>query len=104
MRAAAGGLRLQRTRCGILVDPDLVPPCGFITVAVNLAMVSSAQRNRELIVDLAPSARPGPTANSVKTLRGEGVLCNLRAKFAPGMSPWTRRALSSRANSLSFGP
>ena len=36
------------------IDPGLPPPCGFIAVAVDLAMVSPAQGDGELIAHLAP--------------------------------------------------
>ena len=36
------------------IDTGLAPPCGFIAAAVNLAMMPTAQRDRELIADLPP--------------------------------------------------
>jgi hypothetical protein len=36
------------------INPGVPPPCGFIAATVDLAMVPSAQRNGELIADLAP--------------------------------------------------
>jgi len=44
----------QRPSDGGWIDPGVPPPCGFIATPVDLAMVSSAQRNGELIADLAP--------------------------------------------------
>ena len=44
----------QRPSNGGWIDPGVPPPCGFIATPVDLAMVSSAQRNGELIADLAP--------------------------------------------------
>src|SRR5262249_41629351 len=41
--------------CGACwIEPEFLPPSGFITVTVQLAMMSPAQRHRELVVaDLA---------------------------------------------------
>jgi hypothetical protein len=36
------------------IDAGVLPPPGFIAATVDLAMMSSAQRNGELIADLAP--------------------------------------------------
>ena len=35
------------------VHPSIPPPCGLVAAAVNFTMVSPAQRNGELIADLA---------------------------------------------------
>ena len=35
------------------IDSDFPPPCGFIAATVDLAMVSAAERDGELIADLA---------------------------------------------------
>jgi len=35
------------------IDPGVSPPCGFIAAAVELAMMSSTQRDRKLIAHLA---------------------------------------------------
>jgi hypothetical protein len=35
------------------IDPDIPPPCRFIAASMDLAMVPSAQRDSELIADLA---------------------------------------------------
>ncbi len=35
------------------VNTRLCPPCRFITTAMNLAMMAAAQRDSELIADLA---------------------------------------------------
>src|SRR5262249_35490452 len=39
------------------IKTKLAPPCGFIGAAVSLAMVDPAERNRELVADLAPQRR-----------------------------------------------
>ena len=46
-------LEPQRPRGDSRIDPGFTPPCGFIAAAVNLAMVAAAQRDGELIADLA---------------------------------------------------
>src|SRR6516164_3182291 len=35
------------------IEAQFLPPCGFITVTMNLAMMAPAQRNCELVADLA---------------------------------------------------
>ena len=35
------------------IEPKFLPPAGFITVTMDLTMMSPAKRNRELIADLA---------------------------------------------------
>ncbi len=49
-------MRLQPQGAGAhnRIDADLAPPPGFIAVAMDLAMVSPAKRDRELIAGLAP--------------------------------------------------
>jgi hypothetical protein len=47
-------LKPQRAGGDGRINPGLAPPSGFIAVAMDLAVVASAQRNRELIADLAP--------------------------------------------------
>jgi hypothetical protein len=37
----------------VRVDTEPVPPCGFIAAAVDLAMVNTAERHRELVTHLA---------------------------------------------------
>ena len=39
------------------IDTGLVPPRRFIATAMNLAMVSTTERDRELIADLAAERR-----------------------------------------------
>ena len=39
------------------IDPDLLPPDGFIATAMHFAMVAATERDRELIADLAPQCR-----------------------------------------------
>ena len=36
------------------IDFDAFPPIGFVTAAMNFAMMTSAKRNGELIADLTP--------------------------------------------------
>ena len=36
------------------IESELLPPCGFITMAMKLAMMSPAQRDREFVTDLSP--------------------------------------------------
>ena len=52
---AASGCVVQPERSGIEagIDAGLVPPRGFIAAAMDLAVVSSAQRYGELVADLA---------------------------------------------------
>ena len=35
------------------IEPAFLPPSGFITVTMELAMMSPAERDRELVTDLA---------------------------------------------------
>ena len=51
--AAVVASQPQRSSSDRRIDPGHLPPCGFIAMAVNLAMVSSAQRDGELVADLA---------------------------------------------------
>ena len=48
-------MRLQPKDAGAhnRIDAGLGPPCCFVTAAMDLAMVSSAQRDRELVADFA---------------------------------------------------
>ena len=48
-------MRLQPQRAGGSgrIDIGLPPPCGFIAIAMDLTVVSAAQRHSELIADLA---------------------------------------------------
>ena len=39
------------------IDTCLFPPHGFVTAAMNFAVMSSAKRNRELIADLTAKGR-----------------------------------------------
>jgi hypothetical protein len=34
------------------IDPDVLPPCGFVTTTVNFAMMAAAQRDCELVTHL----------------------------------------------------
>ena len=47
-------LKPQSPRCRKWVDSRLAPPLRFIAIAMQLMMMPAAQRNRELIADLAP--------------------------------------------------
>jgi hypothetical protein len=55
------------------INLSLSPPCGFIAAVVNLAMMPSTQRHRELVTDLAPES--GTRMGRVDPM----VTCALRA-------------------------
>jgi hypothetical protein len=59
----------QGTRCDIRVDPSLHPPHGFITVSVDFAMMTAAQRHREFVTDL-PAQRSALREAKVMSIRG----------------------------------
>ena len=44
----------QRSRGAGRIESELLPPCRFIPVTMHFTMMSSAQRDRELITGLAP--------------------------------------------------
>jgi len=46
-------LEPEHTGCDGRINPDSRPPCGFIAVTMDLAMMSPAQWHRELIADFA---------------------------------------------------
>ncbi len=50
------GMRLQPQYAGGdgRIHASNPPPCGLIAAVVNLAMMPSTQRHRELVADLAP--------------------------------------------------
>ena len=52
-------MRLQPKRAGLdgRINAGLPPPIGLLPAAVQLAMVTPAQRDSELIADLAPEGR-----------------------------------------------
>jgi hypothetical protein len=54
-RSCRKGMRFQpqHTGCDGRIKACGFPPCGFVAAAVNLAMMSPAQRDRELVADLA---------------------------------------------------
>jgi hypothetical protein len=35
------------------IDPDLLPPGGFVATAMHFAVMSSTKRHRKLVADLA---------------------------------------------------
>jgi len=39
------------------INPNVAPPDGFIAAAMHLAVMAPAQRNRELVADLAAQRR-----------------------------------------------
>ena len=45
------GFEPQRSGAACRIDPDRLPPGRFVAAAVNFAMVTSTQGNRELIAD-----------------------------------------------------
>jgi hypothetical protein len=47
------GLNPERSRRTGRIETEFMPPCRFITVTMQLAMMSAAQRNRELVADFA---------------------------------------------------
>ena len=51
------GFQPQRASEVGRLDTSVVPPCGFIARAMHFAMMSAAQRDRELIAHLATEAR-----------------------------------------------
>jgi hypothetical protein len=48
------GARTQGPGRNGRINSSFIPPRGFIAVAMDLAMMSSAQRHGELVADLAP--------------------------------------------------
>ena len=46
-------LKPQRPRGTSRIEAELLPPCGFIAVTMQLAMMSTAQRDGELVTDPA---------------------------------------------------
>ena len=52
------------------INPGIPPPCDFIAAAVNFAMVSPTQWDRDLIAHLAPERRAlrGPQVMGVRRL------------------------------------
>jgi hypothetical protein len=50
------------------INPSRSPPYSFVTAAVDFAMVSSTERNRELIAHLAPE-RPALRESEVVGIR-----------------------------------
>src|SRR5580658_6051783 len=63
------GLEPQHPGCNGWIDAGVSPPSGFLATAVDLAMVSAAQRDGELIADLAPQ-RPALGKSQVMGIRG----------------------------------
>jgi len=58
-------LKPQGPGSGEWIDSGFAPPFGFIAVAVELAMMPPAQRDGELIADLAPKR---PTLREAKVV------------------------------------
>ena len=52
-RLTQARLRPQARGDEVRVDTEPAPPCGFITAAVNLPMVSAAERHRKLLAHFA---------------------------------------------------
>jgi hypothetical protein len=52
------GFQPQRSGGDDRIDPDFPPPCGFVAATVDLAMVSAAERDGELIADFATECPP----------------------------------------------
>ena len=65
------GMRLQPQHAGGdgRINPSAPPPCGFVAAAVDLAMMPAAQRDGELIADLA-AERPALGKSQVMGVRG----------------------------------
>jgi hypothetical protein len=42
---------------GSRVNPNVVPPDGFVAAAMHLAVMTPAKRDRELVADLAAECR-----------------------------------------------
>ena len=57
--------------CGneMRVDTNPVPPCGFVAAAVDLAMVNTAERHRELVAHFA-TERPRLRRSKMMGIRG----------------------------------
>jgi hypothetical protein len=55
-RSRADGFRAECARCSGRVDPAGPPPCPFIAMAVDFAMVASAEGDDELVTDVAPQS------------------------------------------------
>jgi hypothetical protein len=54
------------------IQADLVPPRRFVTVAVELAMMSPAQRDRELVTNFAAKS---PILREPQMMRVAGLTC-----------------------------
>jgi hypothetical protein len=55
VESAADRTRFDPQRAGLWhrIDSNFLPPCGFVAMPMDLAMMSTAQWNREFITDLA---------------------------------------------------
>ena len=67
------GMRPQPNHAGGdgRMHPSISPPCSLIAAVVNLAMMPSTQRHRELVADLAPQ-RPALGKSQVMGIGGLG--------------------------------
>ena|ERR1700733_12670060 len=54
------------------IDTGLFPPCGFVAAAMDLSMVTSTQRDSELIAYLAPEC-PALRESEVVGIRGSSA-------------------------------
>ena len=68
-RLTQARLRPQCRGDAIRVDAEPAPPCGFIASAVDLAMVSAAERHRELVAHFA-TERPRLRRPKMMGIRG----------------------------------
>ena len=53
MPSAADAFQPQRAGGAGRIDPGLLPPCGFVAAVMDLTMMTSAQRDGELVADLS---------------------------------------------------
>jgi hypothetical protein len=75
-------LQPKHASSGGRINASLVPPDGFIPAAMDLTVMSPAQRNRELVADLPAKRRrlhkaqmmsiSGPTSADQTRLLGDG--------------------------------
>jgi hypothetical protein len=100
----------QRASGDIRIDTNLIPPCSFITRTMDLAMMSSAQRDSKLIAHLAAQRavlhkaqmmgiRRSATANQTGLT---GHMSNVLAVANPTRLRQCQYALIDYGGSLSF--
>jgi hypothetical protein len=80
---------------GERIDGGFAPPRRLVTVAVQLAMVAAAERDRELVTDLAAQRPALGKAQLMSIARltatdGTGLLCHKAHMVAIADAPWLR--------------